>query len=255
MLVHSIIIGEDIQVDEIIAEQIYKFGNKKGIRSKLPFPGVIQRLCNEAKASIPEDTMIPMEPPISAKLMERVRGERTTTRQAPPPQEEEEDAEMPQAPQVQQGIPPNFMDSFNKAMAAMQLQNTQRWDTFQHRYDADQEQNRKSFSDINTRLDTMDHQLNFLCNTNQFMNEELLYPYQQTELTIRNMQGRGIPITLENLKINRQREEEMRIERQRYQRILDEAAAQRAKEQNKGKARRDEDEDDDDDDDEDEDED
>ncbi|MED6127676.1 hypothetical protein PIB30_090315 [Stylosanthes scabra] len=219
MLLHSIIIGEDIQVDEIIAEQIYKFINKKGIKSKLPFPGVIQHLCNEAKASIPKDTMISMEPPISAKLMERVRGERTTTRQAPPPQEEEEDAEMPQAPQVQQ------------------------------------EQNRKSFSDINTRLDTMDHQLNFLCNNNQFMNEDLLYPYQQTELTMRNMQGRGIPITLENLKINRQREEEMRIERQRYQRILDEVAAQRAKEQNKEKARRDEDEDDDDDDDEDEDED
>ncbi|MED6150721.1 hypothetical protein PIB30_075212 [Stylosanthes scabra] len=181
--------------------------------------GVIQRLCNEAKASIPEDTMILMEPPISAKLMERVRGERTTTRQAPPQEEEEEDAEMPQAPLVQQ------------------------------------EQNRKSFSNINTRLDTMDHQLNFLCNTNQFMNEDLLYPYQQTELTMKNMQGRGILITLENLKINRQREEDMRIERQRYQRILDEAAAQRAKEQNKEKARRDEDEDDDDDDDEDEDED
>ncbi|MED6201513.1 hypothetical protein PIB30_095798, partial [Stylosanthes scabra] len=106
------------------------------------------------------------------------------------------------------------MDSFNNGMAAMQLQNTQRWDTFQQRYDADQKQNRKSFSDVNTRLDTMDHQLNFFCNTNQFINEDLLYPYQQTELTMRNMQGRGIPITLENLKINRQREEEMRIERQ-----------------------------------------
>ncbi|MED6126114.1 hypothetical protein PIB30_075232 [Stylosanthes scabra] len=138
-------------------------------------------------------------------------------------------------------------------MAAMQLQNTQRWDTFQQRYDADQEQNRKSFFDINTRLDTMDHQLNFLCNTNQFMNEDLLYPYQQTELTMRNMQGRGIPVTLENLKINRQREEEMRIERQRYQRVIEEATAQRAKEQNKRKARRDKDEDDDDDEDEDED--
>ncbi|MED6212399.1 hypothetical protein PIB30_082902 [Stylosanthes scabra] len=215
MLVHSIIIGEDIQVDEIIAEQIYKFSNKKGIRSKLPFPGVIQRLCNEAKASIPEDTMISMKPPISAKLMERVRGERTTTRQAPP------------------------LKKKKKMLKCLKTLKSNK--------------NRKSFSDINTRLDTMDHQLNFLCNTNQFMNEDLLYPYQQTELTMRNTQGRGIPITLENLKINRQREEEMRIERQRYQRILDEAAAQRAKEQNKGKARRDEDDDDDDDEDEDED--
>ncbi|MED6222391.1 hypothetical protein PIB30_063969, partial [Stylosanthes scabra] len=66
-----------------------------------------------------------------------------------------------------------------------------------------------------------------------------------------NIQGRGIPVNIENLKINRQREEEMRIERQRYQRIIEEVAAQRAKEQNKGKARRDEDEDDDEDEDED----
>ncbi|MED6163868.1 hypothetical protein PIB30_084159 [Stylosanthes scabra] len=90
--------------------------NKRGIRSKLPFPGVIQRLCNEAKASIPEDTMIPVEPPINANVMER-------------------------------------------------------------RFDAAQEENRKSFSDIHERMDKMDHQLNFLCNTNQFMNEDFLYPY------------------------------------------------------------------------------
>ncbi|MED6162002.1 hypothetical protein PIB30_066275 [Stylosanthes scabra] len=223
MLVHSIIIGEDIQVDEIIANQIYKFIKKTKIRAKLPFPGIVKRLCNQAKASVPNDTLIPVEGPIDGKMMMRVRGTRQAP--APPPQEEEEDAEIPQAPQVQQGVPSNFMDSFNNAMAAMQLQNTQRWDTFQQRYDADQEQNRKSFSDINTRLDMMDHQLNFLCNTNQFLNEDLLYPYQQTELTMRNMQERGIPVTLENLKINRQREEEMRIERQRYQRIPDEAAA------------------------------
>ncbi|MED6212115.1 hypothetical protein PIB30_080195, partial [Stylosanthes scabra] len=64
-------------------------------------------------------------------MMMRVRGTRQAP--APPPQEEEEeeDAEMPQAHQVQQGVPSSFMDSFNNAMAAMQLQNTQRWDTFQ----------------------------------------------------------------------------------------------------------------------------
>ncbi|MED6151357.1 hypothetical protein PIB30_081735 [Stylosanthes scabra] len=123
-------------------------------------------------------------------------------------------------------------------MAAMQLQNNQRWDAFQPRFDAAQEENRKSFSDIYERMDKMDHQLNFLCNTNQFMNEDLLYPYQQTELTMRKMQGRRIPVTIDNLKINRQREEEIRMERQRYQRIVEEAAAQKAKEQNKGKGER-----------------
>ncbi|MED6199925.1 hypothetical protein PIB30_080375 [Stylosanthes scabra] len=229
MLVLSIIIGEDIQVDEIIANQIYKLTKKTNLRAKLPFLGIVKRLYNQAKASVPNDTLISVEGPIDGKMMMRVKGARQAP--PPPPQEEEEgDAEMPQAPQVQQGIPSNFMDSFNNAMAIMQLQNTQRWDTFQLRYDADQEQNRKSFSDINTRLEKMDHQLNFLCNTNQFMNGDFLYPYQQIELTMRNMQGRGIPVTIENLKINRQREEEMRIERQRYQRIIEEAASQRAKE-------------------------
>ncbi|MED6173631.1 hypothetical protein PIB30_061465 [Stylosanthes scabra] len=118
MLVHSIIIVEDIQVDEIIANQIYKFTKKTNLRAKLPFPGIVKRLCNRAKASIPEDTLIPVERPIDGKMMMRVR--RTRQAPAPPPQEEEEeDAEMPQAPQVQQSVPSNFMDSFNNAMAAM----------------------------------------------------------------------------------------------------------------------------------------
>ncbi|MED6177417.1 hypothetical protein PIB30_097902, partial [Stylosanthes scabra] len=65
------------------------------------------------------------------------------------------------------------------------------------------------------------------------MNEDLFYPYQQIELTMRKMQGRRIPVTIDNLKINRQREEEMRIERQRYQRIVEEAATQKTKEKNK----------------------
>ncbi|MED6196749.1 hypothetical protein PIB30_050294 [Stylosanthes scabra] len=120
VLIHSIILGEDIQVDEIIAEQFYKFINKTGIRTMLPFLGVIQRLCNEANVSILDDTMIP----------------------------------------------------------------------------------------------------------------------QATERTMREIQQQGIPITMDNLKIHRLREEEMLQERQRYQRILDEAASARAKEQNKGKARR-----------------
>ncbi|MED6200468.1 hypothetical protein PIB30_085430, partial [Stylosanthes scabra] len=115
----------------------------------------------------------------------------------------------------------------------MQLQSNQRWDALQQKLDAAQEENRKSFSDIYEMMDKMDHQLNFLCNTNQFMNEDLLYPYQQTKLTMRNMQGSGMPVTIDNLKINRQREEEMRFKRQRYQRIIEEAAAQKEKEQNK----------------------
>ncbi|MED6123876.1 hypothetical protein PIB30_053713 [Stylosanthes scabra] len=51
------------------------------------------------------------------------------------------------------------------------------------------------------------------------------------------MEMQGIPVTMANLAIHRQKEEEMNQERMRYDQILQEVAAQQAKEANKGKAR------------------
>ncbi|MED6225866.1 hypothetical protein PIB30_097782 [Stylosanthes scabra] len=73
VLIHSIIIGEDILVEEIIADKIYKHVNKTNLRSKLPFPGLISLLCQEKKVSIPGDTLIPCESGINGKLMGCVR--------------------------------------------------------------------------------------------------------------------------------------------------------------------------------------
>ncbi|MED6125062.1 hypothetical protein PIB30_064908 [Stylosanthes scabra] len=51
------------------------------------------------------------------------------------------------------------------------------------------------------------------------------------------MEQKGIPVTMANLNIDRNREEKMRQERMRYEKVLEEAAAQKAREKNKGKAR------------------
>ncbi|MED6116054.1 hypothetical protein PIB30_096508 [Stylosanthes scabra] len=51
------------------------------------------------------------------------------------------------------------------------------------------------------------------------------------------MEMQGIPVTMANLALHRQKEEEMNQERMRYDQILQEATAQQAKEANKGKAR------------------
>ncbi|MED6153275.1 hypothetical protein PIB30_100316 [Stylosanthes scabra] len=51
------------------------------------------------------------------------------------------------------------------------------------------------------------------------------------------MEMQGIPVTMANLALHRQKEEEMNQERMRYDQILQEAATQQAKEANKGKAR------------------
>ncbi|MED6200041.1 hypothetical protein PIB30_081415 [Stylosanthes scabra] len=113
-------VGEDIQVDEIIAEQMYKFVNKTNSRSKLPFPCVIALLCKEAKVTIPGDTLIPQEYPIDGVAMGRVRGPREPRQNPPLEQEIEEEAPQQQHQnfQQQQNFPPDFMENFNNTMAA-----------------------------------------------------------------------------------------------------------------------------------------
>ncbi|MED6197905.1 hypothetical protein PIB30_061206 [Stylosanthes scabra] len=65
VLIHSIIIGENINVEEIIADQIYKFVYKTDLSSSLPFPSIIAALCADEKVhAIKDDTLIPQEPPI-----------------------------------------------------------------------------------------------------------------------------------------------------------------------------------------------
>ncbi|MED6212956.1 hypothetical protein PIB30_088491 [Stylosanthes scabra] len=182
MLIHSIIIGENINVEEIIAEQIYKFVYKTDISSSLPFPSIIAALCADAKISaIPDDTLIPQEPPIVAEAMTRTREPRA------------------------------------------------------RKLDQHQEENRKSFEAINTRMDQMDDQLSFLCYSNQMADEQMLFPYRNTTRQFKEMEMQGIPVNMANLAIHRQREEEMNQERMRCERILQEAAAQQAR--NKGKSR------------------
>ncbi|MED6223273.1 hypothetical protein PIB30_072430 [Stylosanthes scabra] len=94
MIIHSIIIGENINVEEIIAEQIYKFVYKTDISSSLPFPSIIAALC--------------------------------------------------------------FYTHFDTSISQIH-----------RKLDQHQEENRKSFEAINTRMDQMDDQLSFLCYSNQ----------------------------------------------------------------------------------------
>ncbi|MED6138983.1 hypothetical protein PIB30_079608 [Stylosanthes scabra] len=102
VLIHSIIIGENINVEVIIAEQIYKFVYKMDTASSLPFPSIIAALCADARISaIPDDTLIPQEPPIIGEAMTRTREARARNpmqaRQATPPQQQPpQDQQQPQ---------------------------------------------------------------------------------------------------------------------------------------------------------------
>ncbi|MED6202125.1 hypothetical protein PIB30_102143 [Stylosanthes scabra] len=187
VLIHSIIIGENINVEEIIADQIYKFVYKTDVSSSLPFPSIIAALCADAKIpAIKEDTLIPQELLTMGVAMTRTRETR---------------ARNPR------------------------------------RLDQQQEETRKIFETINTRMDHMDDQISFLCYSNQMANEQMLFPYQNTSRQFKEMEMQGIPVTMANLAIHMQKEEEINQERMRYEQILQEAAAQQAREANKGKAR------------------
>ncbi|MED6202144.1 hypothetical protein PIB30_102419 [Stylosanthes scabra] len=93
VLIHSIIIRENINVEEIIADQIYKFVYKTDVSSSLPFPSIIAALCADARISaITDDILVPQEPLIIGVAMTRTRETRTRNprpaRQATPPQQQ-----------------------------------------------------------------------------------------------------------------------------------------------------------------------
>ncbi|MED6224407.1 hypothetical protein PIB30_083660 [Stylosanthes scabra] len=222
---------EPMTKEEIISDQIYKFVYKTDVSSSLPFPSIIAALCADAKIpAIKDDTLIPQEPPIMGVTMTRTRETRARNpRQArqEAPLQQQPPQEQPQ-PQVhhQQDFPPNFYTQFDASMSQIY-----------RRLDQQQEESRKSFEAINTRMDRMDDQISFLCYSNQTANEQMLFPYQNTSRQFKEMEMQGNPVTMANLSIHRQKEEEMNQERMRYDQIIQEAAAQQAREANKGKAR------------------
>ncbi|MED6137734.1 hypothetical protein PIB30_067719 [Stylosanthes scabra] len=151
VLIHSIIIGENINVEEIIAKQFYKFIYKTDLASSLPFPSIIAPLCADAKVpAIKNDSMIPQEPVIVEAAMLRTR-ETRARQEAPPPQQSPQMHPQPQVHQ-QQEIPSRFYTHFDASMSQIY-----------RRLDQQQEESRRSFEAINTRMDRMDDQLSFLC--------------------------------------------------------------------------------------------
>ncbi|MED6154331.1 hypothetical protein PIB30_111356, partial [Stylosanthes scabra] len=227
VLIHSIIIGENINVEEIITDQFYKFVYMTDLSSSLPFPSIIAALCLEAKAFIKDDTLIPQETSIIGEAMVRTRETRLRNPRQEAPQQQQLPQVQPQ-PQVhqQQDFPPNFYTHFDNSMSMIY-----------RRLEQQQEESRKSFEAINTRMDCMDDQLSFLCYSNQLVNETMYFPYQNTARQFKEMEMQGIPVTIANLAIHRHREEEMNQERMRHNQMVQEATIERAREANKSKAR------------------
>ncbi|MED6226910.1 hypothetical protein PIB30_108440 [Stylosanthes scabra] len=157
MLIHSIIIDENINLRKLLPSKSTSSFTKR--TSHLAFHSQIR--------AIPNDTLIPQEPPIAAEAMAKTREPRARARQATPPQQH---PQQPPQFQQQQDFSSSFYTHFDTSMSQIQ-----------RRLDQQHEENRRSFEAINTRIDRMDDQLSFLCYSNQMANEQMLSPYQNTD--------------------------------------------------------------------------
>ncbi|MED6214221.1 hypothetical protein PIB30_100870 [Stylosanthes scabra] len=93
ILIHSIIKGDDVMAEELIADSIVITAEGVQGRSKLIFSSTIYRLCKEAEVSLRGfrgSELIPVDKPITARIMVRTRGRHINYHQNQQVEEEEE---------------------------------------------------------------------------------------------------------------------------------------------------------------------
>ncbi|MED6139853.1 hypothetical protein PIB30_087848 [Stylosanthes scabra] len=94
VLIHSIIKGHDLRVEELIADNIAVLAEGVQGRSMLCFPSTIYRLCKEAGVPMVEFKdieKIQVAKPITAKVMTTIRGRIINQPQNQPMEEDEDD--------------------------------------------------------------------------------------------------------------------------------------------------------------------
>ncbi|MED6153836.1 hypothetical protein PIB30_105952 [Stylosanthes scabra] len=77
ILIHSILKGEDVCVEELISARIVNIAQNLNLKGKLGFPSLIYKLCKDAGVTFGEYKGTPnidKESSITAKVMETVRG-------------------------------------------------------------------------------------------------------------------------------------------------------------------------------------
>ncbi|MED6176962.1 hypothetical protein PIB30_093258 [Stylosanthes scabra] len=98
ILIHAIMKGEEVRVENIIADNMAVIAQGLHGKGKLGFPSTIYKLCKDVRVPLREfkrTTRIPQEKPITAKRIELTRLPRNVPQQQQ--DEDDEDQPMPQA--------------------------------------------------------------------------------------------------------------------------------------------------------------
>ncbi|MED6188844.1 hypothetical protein PIB30_089783 [Stylosanthes scabra] len=98
ILIHTIMQGEDVKVEEIIADNMVTIAQGLGCKGNLAHPSTIYKLCKDAGVPLREFARTPRIPSLSYLTAKRMETIRFPKHQQPQQQEdEEEDEPMPQA--------------------------------------------------------------------------------------------------------------------------------------------------------------
>ncbi|MED6161725.1 hypothetical protein PIB30_063420 [Stylosanthes scabra] len=113
ILIHAIIKGEDMRVEELIADNIAVIAQGMQGKGKLAFPNTIFKLCKDAEVPMHEfkkSELIPQEKLITARLMEITRFGRNVQVQ----QHNEEEEKIPNDGHASLGIKGHLLQCFGK---------------------------------------------------------------------------------------------------------------------------------------------
>ncbi|KAL4287808.1 hypothetical protein AHAS_Ahas19G0223200 [Arachis hypogaea] len=107
MMIHYIMLGNEVEVHRLIPQEIYSIAAKASTSARLAFPHLIFRLCEAARVCIDKDTLIPVDRPITRKVIEYARelGQASPQELVPPPQ-----LEQPEIPQGSYLPPRDYWD-------------------------------------------------------------------------------------------------------------------------------------------------
>ena len=112
IMIHSIMIGEEVEVHEVISQELYKVADKSSTMARLAFPHLICHLCNSAGIDIEGDILIDEDKPITKKMMEQIRE----------PHQEHEEIPHHEIPEMPQGIhvpPQNYWEQINTSLGEL----------------------------------------------------------------------------------------------------------------------------------------
>ena len=105
IMIHSIMIGEEIEVHEVIAQELYKVADKTSTLARLAFPHLICHLCYSVGVDIEGDTPIDEDKPITKKRMEHTR--------------DPTHHEIPEIPQGMHFPPQNYWEQLNTSLGEL----------------------------------------------------------------------------------------------------------------------------------------